>query len=333
MAITYKKSGVDIDKGNQLVQHIKPLSKSTRIKGVTSSLGGFAAFFDPSLQNIKNPLLVSSTDGVGTKLEVAKFQNKHDTIGIDLVAMCVNDIIVTGAKPIFFLDYFAVGKLDLIQAKQVIKGIATGCKQAGCALVGGETAEMPGIYTDGKYDLAGFSVGMVDRKKVITGKSVKAGDALIGLASTGPHSNGFSLIRKVFSKKELSGSWGKQVLKPTQIYVLPLLKALDKFKIKAMAHITGGGFIDNIPRVLKAGVGAKVKLGSWKVPTIFNEIQKRASLDDFEMHRTFNMGIGMVLVVSEKEKSKALSFFKKQKIAAFDVGAIVKGKGVQLGKA
>jgi len=330
MPVTYKKSGVDIDKGNALVKRIKPLSQSTKIPGVVSSLGGFASFFDPKMQKIKNPLLVSSTDGVGTKLEVANLQKKHDTIGIDLVAMCVNDLIVTGAKPIFFLDYFAVGKLELNKAQQIIKGIAKGCKDSGCALVGGETAEMPGIYPDGKYDLAGFSVGLVDKKKVITGKSIKAGDVLIGLASTGPHSNGFSLIRKIFSKKDLQGKWGREVLKPTQLYVKPVLKAKEKFNIKGIVHITGGGFYDNIPRVLPKSLGVQVDKDSWKVPSIFNEIQKRSKLNDLEMYRTFNMGIGLVLVVPKNQASKTVAFFKTQKLKAYEIGQVTKTKKVEL---
>lgn len=329
-AVTYKKAGVNIDAGNELVEHIKPLAKSTKIPGLVSSIGGFAALFDPSVLKIKNPLLVSTTDGVGTKLELARFQGKHDTIGIDLVAMSVNDLIVTGARPIIFLDYFATGKLDVKQAKNVIKGIADGCRQAGCALVGGETAEMPGFYNGSEYDLAGFAVGIVDKKKVITGKQVRPGDTLLALASTGPHSNGFSLIRKLFSKEELNGSWGKLALTPTQIYVKPVLDGLSKFKIKAMAHITGGGFYDNIPRVLPDGCGAEVKLGSWRIPKIFDEIARRSRLGVKELYRTFNMGAGMVLVLSPSDVKKAVQHFKKYKIDSWPVGRITKGRGVIL---
>jgi len=327
-AITYKKAGVDIDAGNALVERIKPLAKSTRIPGLVSSIGGFSALFDPSVYKIKNPLLVSTTDGVGTKLELARLQGKHDTIGIDLVGMNVNDLIVTGARPIFFLDYFATGKLNVNEAAAVIRGIADGCRQAGCALVGGETAEMPGFYQNSEYDLAGFAVGIVDRKKVIDGSKVKIGDVVIGLASSGPHSNGFSLIRKVFSKDELRGNWGKLALTPTRIYVKPVLSALEKFEIKAMAHITGGGFYDNIPRVLPENAGVKVKLGSWHVPKIFQEVVRRSRLGIKEMHRTFNMGIGMALVVNEKDAEKIIHYFAKLKILSWQVGRIVKGRGV-----
>ena len=326
--ITYRSAGVNIDKGNELVRHIKPLAKRTKIPGLVSSIGGFAALFDPSVYGIKNPLLVSTTDGVGTKLELARHQGKHDTIGIDLVAMSVNDLIVTGARPVFFLDYFATGKLNIKEAKQVIKGISDGCRQAGCALVGGETAEMPGFYKNSEYDLAGFAVGIVDRKKLVDGKQVQPGDALVALASTGPHSNGFSLIRKVFSKNELRGHWGKLALTPTRIYVKPVIEGLQKFKIKAMAHITGGGFFDNIPRVLPNGCGAEVKLGSWYVPEIFDEIALRSRLGIAEMYRTFNMGAGMVLVLAPRDVEKAIQHFKKFKIDAWHVGSIVKGRGV-----
>ena len=326
--ITYKKSGVDIDAGNELVEHIKPLAKSTKIPGLLSSIGGFSALFDPSVYKIKNPLLVSTTDGVGTKLEVARLQGKHDTIGIDLVGMNVNDLIVTGARPIFFLDYFATGKLNVREAKAVIQGIAEGCRQAGCALVGGETAEMPGFYPDSEYDLAGFAVGILDRKKVIDGSRVKPGDLVVGIASSGPHSNGFSLIRKVFSKEDLKGAWGKLALTPTRIYVKPVLEAVKKFQIKAMAHITGGGFYDNIPRVLPQGTGVEVKLGSWRIPKIFEEIARRSRLGVKEMYRTFNMGIGMVLVVNSKDANKVIQHFRKFKIESWPVGRIVKGRGV-----
>lgn len=328
--VTYKSSGVNIDKGNELVQRIKPLAKKTSIPGLVSSVGGFSALFDPSVYKIKNPLLVSTTDGVGTKLEIANLQQRHDTIGIDLVAMCVNDLVVTGAKPIFFLDYFATGKLQLNVASQVLKGIARGCREAGCALVGGETAEMPDFYPDSQYDLAGFAVGIVDRRKVIDGKKVSPGDIVLGLASTGLHSNGFSLVRKVFSKDELRGPWGKLALTPTRIYVKSVLNALGKFPIKAIAHITGGGFYDNIPRVLALGTGVEVKLGSWPVPKIFGEIERRAGLDTKEMYRTFNMGIGMILVLSPRDEKKALEHFKRFGISSWPIGKVVKGRGVKV---
>ncbi|MBI4970306.1 MAG: phosphoribosylformylglycinamidine cyclo-ligase [Candidatus Omnitrophica bacterium] len=328
--VTYKKAGVNIDAGNALVERIKPLAKSTKIPGQVSSIGGFAALFDPSVYKIKNPLLVSTTDGVGTKLELARLQAKHDTIGIDLVAMSVNDLIVTGARPIIFLDYFATGKLNVKEAEQVIKGISDGCRQAGCALAGGETAEMPGFYNGSEYDLAGFAVGIVDRKKVVTGKQVRPGDALLALASSGPHSNGYSLIRKVFSKEELRGAWGKLALTPTRIYVKPILAALTQFNIKAMAHITGGGFYDNIPRVLPEGTGVQVTLGSWRIPKIFDEIARRSRLGVREMYRTFNMGAGMVLVLSPRDVKKAVQHFKKFNIDSWPVGTIVKGRGVTM---
>ncbi|MBI4398101.1 MAG: phosphoribosylformylglycinamidine cyclo-ligase, partial [Candidatus Omnitrophica bacterium] len=328
--MNYKKSGVNIDLGNALVERIKPLAKSTRIPGLISSIGGFSALFDPSVYKIKNPLLVSTTDGVGTKLEVARLQNRHDTVGIDLVAMNVNDLIVTGARPIFFLDYFATGKLKVGEAADVIGGIAEGCRLAGCALVGGETAEMPGFYHNGEYDLAGFAVGILDRKKVINGSKVKVGDVMLGLASSGPHSNGFSLIRKVFSKEELSGAWGRLALVPTQIYVKPVLAALEKFEVKAMAHITGGGFYDNIPRVLPKSMGAQIQAGSWQIPKIFEEVARRSTLDTKEMYRTFNMGIGMVLVVSSKNVVKAIRHFKQFKIRSWKIGFITEKNQVSV---
>lgn len=327
MAMNYKKAGVDIDAGNRFVQKIKPLVRSTQIAGSVGSLGGFSGLFRPDFKKYRQPLLVSATDGVGTKLKIAEIAGKHDTVGIDLVAMSVNDLIVTGAKPLFFLDYFATGKLKVGSAVQVVKGITAGCRQAGCSLLGGETAEMPGFYPDGVYDLAGFAVGIVDKQKMLPGK-VKAGQVVLGLASSGPHSNGYSLIRKVFSRKELQGNVGKKLLAPTKIYVKPLLKLLEKCKVSGLVHITGGGFYDNIPRVMPKGLTATIQKGSWPIPSVFKTIQTKGKINDREMFRTFNMGIGMIAILGKCEADKACKILRAQKIQSWIIGEVTKGRKV-----
>lgn len=324
--ITYKSAGVDINKADGLIRDIKKLVNTTRVKGSMDSIGGFGGFFDPSAAGIKNPLLVASTDGVGTKLKIAQIAGKHDTVGIDLVAMCVNDLLCSGAKPLFFLDYFAAGKLEGKIWKDVLKGIIEGCKQSGCALLGGETAEMPGMYARGEYDLAGFTVGVVDRKKTIDGKKIKPGDAVLGIASSGLHSNGYSLVRKIFSKKEMKKE-SAMLLKPTKIYVRSFLDVMGAVKIKGAANITGGGFYDNIPRMLPAGAGVVIEKGSWSIPKVFKVIQEKAGLKEKELFRTFNMGIGMALVLSKKDAEKAQKILKKKhKIKSWIIGEVVKGK-------
>jgi phosphoribosylformylglycinamidine cyclo-ligase len=324
--VTYKTAGVDIDKADKLIKKVKKSIDKTRVAGSMDSIGGFGGFFDPSKTGIKDPLLVSATDGVGTKLKVAQIAGKHDTVGIDLVAMCVNDILCSGARPLFFLDYFASGKLDEKVWPDVLRGIIKGCKQSGCALLGGETAEMPGMYPKGEYDLAGFSVGAVDRKKAIDGKKIKNGDIVIGLASSGLHSNGYSLVRKVFSKKEIKKEH-KILLKPTKIYVKAVLELMNKVKIKGIANITGGGFYDNIPRSLTSGVKAVIKKGSWTIPKVYKLISAKAAIAEKELYRTFNMGVGMVLIVSKKDAEKTIKFLEtRHKLKSWVIGKIEKGK-------
>ena len=322
--INYKRSGVDIDKSNKFIKDITGMVSSSRRKEVIGNIGGFSSLMKIP-KKYKEPILISSTDGVGTKLMIAEALNKHTTIGIDLVAMCVNDIIVVGAEPLFFLDYFATGTLNNKKAKDIITGIVTGCKEAGCSLIGGETAEMPGMYKKDTYDLAGFCVGVAEKKNIIDGKSVKEGDVIIGLASSGLHSNGFSLVRKVFNKNELKGAIGKTLLKPTIIYVKAIQKLLKKIKIKSMAHITGGGFYDNIPRVLPKGKSALIYKETWPIPGIFKTIQKKAKISDKEMFRTFNMGIGMVIVVNKNDVKKVQEIIKKSGLKSWKIGKIIKG--------
>ena len=324
--IDYKKSGVNIDRADDFVNDVSRLARSTRRKEVICGIGGFSALTSIP-KKYKEPILVSSTDGVGTKLKVADAMNKHDTIGIDLVAMSVNDVVVTGAEPLLFLDYFATGKLDNKKAVEIMKGIVKGCTQAGCALVGGETAEMPSMYNGEEYDLAGFCVGIAEKKNIIDGKSVDAGDIVIGIGSSGLHSNGFSLIRKLFSKAELRGKFGRILLTPTIIYVKPVLKLMEKVKIKSLAHITGGGFYENIPRVMPKDKSILIYKELWEMPGIFKVIQKRARISDREMYRTFNMGIGMVLVVTKKDVKKAHEVLKKFKLKSWTIGEIIKGNG------
>jgi len=279
---------------------------------------------------MKHPLLVSTTDGVGTKLELARHLNQHDSIGIDLVAMSVNDLITCGARPLFFLDYFATGSFDRKKTLVVMRGIAKGCREAGCALTGGETAIMPGFYSQSRYDLAGFSVGAVEKSNLIDGRKVKAGQVLLGLAASGFHSNGYSLLRRVFTQRELSGHIGKFLLRPTKIYVKPLLSLLEKVPVKAVAHITGGGFFDNLPRVLPKGYGVRVTRGSWPIHDLFHEVKRRARYSVNDMFHTFNMGIGMVLVLDKQHVRKAQVLLRKKGVRSWPIGVVKKGKGVSI---
>ncbi len=337
MAITYKDAGVDIDAGDLFVQKIKPYVKSTFRPEVMTHIGGFGGLF--ALKKYKEPVLVSGTDGVGTKLKIAFLMNKHDTVGIDLVAMCVNDVIVQGAEPLFFLDYFATGKLKPKEHSDIIKGIAEGCKQSGCALIGGETAEMPSFYGENEYDLAGFAVGAVEKKKLINGSKIKPGDRLIGLASSGLHSNGFSLVRKVLFEKSGYGvqdllselghvPLGEVLLTPTKIYAKTIMAILKEFDIRGMAHITGGGITENTPRMLPKGAQALIRKGTWEVPPIFTLIRKKAGIDDNEMYRDFNMGLGMILVVPRKQADAIIKKASKMGEKAYIVGEVIKGKEI-----
>lgn len=313
---SYKDSGVDIDKGNLFVQRIKPLIRNTFRKEVRGDIGKFAGLFHLDTSKYKNPLLVSSTDGVGTKLKIAHMMDRHDTVGIDLVAMSVNDIVVNGAEPLFFLDYIACGTLSIDTSVSIVEGISKGCADAGCALLGGETAEMPGFYGPGEYDLAGFCVGIVESEKLVDGSSISVGDCLIGLASSGLHSNGFSLVRKVLFdqekldicefREELNDVLGVELLRPTRIYVRSVLNLCRNFNIKGIVHITGGGFIDNIPRILPEPCRVKIRPGTWDIPPVFDFVQRLGCIEDEEMYRVFNMGIGMILIVPEKEKDEIL---------------------------
>ena len=303
-ALSYKDAGVDIDAGDALVERIKPLARKTLREGVLAGIGGFGALFEVP-KRYKEPVLVSGTDGVGTKLKLAFEWNMHDTVGIDLVAMSVNDVLVQGAEPLFFLDYFACGKLDVDTAAAVVGGIARGCEESGCALIGGETAEMPGMYPAGEYDLAGFAVGVVEKSRILSGQTVQAGDVVLGLASSGVHSNGFSLVRKCLERAaaDLPATLDGQPLRnalmaPTRLYVKSVLAALAQHPIKALAHITGGGLLENIPRVLPEGLAAHLRKGSWPQSELFAWLQRTAGIDDFEMNRTFNNGIGMVVVIA-----------------------------------
>lgn len=332
---TYEKAGVPHLKGDPSYnKKIVSLIRSTHVPGVMGSATGFAALFDPKKSGIKDPLLVSSTDGVGTKLEIARLQGRHNTIGIDLVAMCVNDLITCGATPIFFLDYYATGKWDPAITEEVLEGIAAGCREAGCALVGGETAVMPGFYNIHKnsgaevpeYDLAGFSVGLVDRRKVVSGDKIQKGDVVLGIESSGFHSNGYSLLRKIFSEKELQGPIGKELLTPTRLYVKPVLKLLSKINLHGIVNITGGGFIDNLPRVIPDGLGATIQEGSWTVPKLFSLVQDSGNISNFEMARTFNMGIGMVLILRKQDVGLAQKMLKQMRLSSWPIGEIRKAK-------
>jgi len=307
VGLSYLDAGVDIDAGNELVERIKPAVKSTHRSGVVSGLGGFGGLFQLDTTRYTQPLLVSGTDGVGTKLLLAKQLDRHDTIGIDLVAMCVNDILTCGAEPLFFLDYYATGKLKIDNAQVVIEGIAEGCRQSGCALIGGETAEMPGLYDQDEYDLAGFTVGVVEREQLINGSQIKAGHVVLGLESSGPHSNGYSLIRKVLDQSGDSpstplgeGTLGDALLAPTRIYVKTLLAIIEQYPVDGLAHITGGGISENITRVIPDELGLEIDLSAWQFPAVFQWLQTRGGIEEQEMLRTFNCGIGMVLLVAEK---------------------------------
>jgi len=323
---TYKSAGVDIDKANKLVADYKRFAAATRIKGVVSDIGSFGALFRPDFRKFKDPLLVSSTDGVGTKLKIAFLADKHDTVGIDLVAMSVNDILCSGAKGLFFLDYIATGKIRSDVLKDIVKGISAACKEAGYALVGGETAEMPGMYAKGEYDLAGFGVGIVDRKNVIDGTGTRPGDVVLGLESSGLHSNGYSLVRKALNRRELKRYSG-ELLKPTRLYAKHVLALIGKVKIKGIANITGGAFYDKIPRIIPKGMDIEISKGSWKAPWIFDLIKKRGNIDDREMYRTLNMGIGMVLVLDRQLVDKAKKFLAGTGLRSHIIGRVLKGRG------
>ncbi len=327
-SFTYKDAGVDIDAGNQLVDNIKPMVKSTYRPGVMGSLGGFGGLFDLSQVKCDNPVLVSGTDGVGTKLKLAHLLNDHSTIGIDLVAMCANDIIVMGAEPLFFLDYYACGQLDINQASDVIKGIAKGCLDSGCALIGGETAEMPGMYDGDDYDLAGFVVGVVDKTKIIDGSTIKADQTIIGVASTGPHSNGYSLIRKILEATDADinqpfdgSTLGKKLLAPTQLYAKSLLDLLSTTtKVNGIAHITGGGIMENITRVIPKGLAIEINSKSWEMPAVFEWLQQQGNIAQEEMLRTFNCGIGLCIIVDKQDSSAVINHFKSHQIGAWAIG-------------
>jgi len=336
MAKSYKEAGVDINLANRVVEEIKPMVKKTFTPGVISDLGSFGGLFSLAKEQCNEPVLVSGTDGVGTKLKIAFQLNKHDTVGIDLVAMSVNDIITCGAKPLFFLDYISTGKLEKKKTISLIDGMVKGCRMAGCALLGGETAEMPDFYPAGEYDLAGFAVGIVDRKKIIDGSHIKEGNQVIGLASNGLHSNGFSLVRKVLLEGHpsrlndrmdmLENTLGEELIKPTAIYVKPILSLIKKFNITGIAHITGGGFIENIPRILPEDLSIVINHGTWSIPPIFSLIQKEGNITENEMYRTFNMGIGMVLVVPQTQSLKILKEFEDLKCEAYLIGTVTQGK-------
>ena len=328
-SLSYRDAGVDIDAGDQLVENIKPFAKRTMRPEVLGGLGGFGALVEIS-KKYQNPVLVSGTDGVGTKLKLAFEWDIHHTVGIDLVAMSVNDILVQGAEPLFFLDYFACGKLDVARATDVIKGIAEGCEQSGCALIGGETAEMPGMYPEGEYDLAGFAVGVVEKSKVINGRSIRPGDVVLGLASNGAHSNGYSLIRKIIERSnpdldaEFDGgqTLRQAVIAPTRLYVKPILAALEKFEIKGMAHITGGGLTENIPRVLPENCVAQIDAQSWPLPKLFQWLQQAGNVERQEMYRTFNCGIGMAVIVPAEQADAAQAFLTEQGETVYHLGTI-----------
>ncbi|MBT8567296.1 phosphoribosylformylglycinamidine cyclo-ligase [Polynucleobacter paneuropaeus] len=326
--LSYRDAGVDIDAGDDLVDRIKPLAKKTMREGVLAGIGGFGALFELP-KRYKEPVLVSGTDGVGTKLRLAFEWNRHDTIGQDLVAMSVNDILVQGAEPLFFLDYFACGKLTVDTAATVVGGIAKGCELAGCALIGGETAEMPGMYPPGEYDLAGFAVGAVEKSKIINGSTIVPGDVALAIASSGAHSNGYSLVRKIIERAgakptdDLEGlPLGDVVMAPTEIYVKPLLKLIDELNVKGMAHITGGGLVDNVPRVLPENIQAVLHRDSWQMPALFRWLQMKGGVADAEMVRVFNCGIGMVVIISPEQADAAIQSLAKQGLKAWVVGEV-----------
>ena len=329
--MTYRDAGVDIDAGNNFVKKIKPLIEKTLRSEVISDIGGFGGLFELSKNKYKKPILVSGTDGVGTKLILAQQLNDHSTIGIDLVAMCSNDVLVQGAEPLFFLDYFACGKLDIKTAAIVVKGISDGCLQAGIALIGGETAEMPDMYNGDDYDLAGFCVGVVDKENLIDGNSISTGDIIVGLSSSGPHSNGFSLIRKILEigdKPIINGQpIEKLLLSPTRIYVKPIIQLIKKVKIKGLAHITGGGITENIPRILKNTIQAEININSWKQGPVFDWLSIAGKISPDEMRKTFNCGVGMVVIVEQSDLNSTLDILNKAGEVAWKLGEITSGKG------
>jgi len=330
-SLTYRDAGVDIDAGDRLVENIKPFAKKTLRKGVLAGIGGFGALFELASRRYREPVLVSGTDGVGTKLKLAFELNRHGTIGIDLVAMSVNDILTLGAEPLFFLDYYACGRLDVATATEVVKGIARGCRQAGCALLGGETAEMPGMYQAGEYDVAGFAVGVVEKSRIIDGSRVRPGDVVLGLASSGAHSNGYSLIRKVIatSKADLGEKFhgrtlGDAILEPTRIYVKPVLKLAQSVPVKGLAHITGGGIVENLPRVLGTKLAARISLKSWTLPPLFRWLRDRGNIADAELYRVFNCGIGMAVVVDAADAARATKLLRAAGETVWRIGTIVR---------
>ncbi len=329
-SLTYKDSGVDITKGNQLIERIKPIAKSTFRPGVLAGLGGFGAMFEIPLDKYKNPVLISGTDGVGTKLKVAEMLNKHDTIGIDLVAMCVNDLIVQGAEPLFFLDYFATGSLNPDIATSVIEGIGEGCRQSGCSLIGGETAEMPGMYSGEDYDLAGFCVGIAEKSRIIDGSKVSEGDHIVALGSSGPHSNGYSLIRKVLEKSSPTKEQLNSLIEPTRIYVRSILSLLNTLPVHAISHITGGGLLENIPRVLPDHLAAKLDPASWTQPEIFQWLQDQGNIATSEMYRVLNCGVGMVVVISRESSNEAINHLNSCGENAWLIGEVVQFDGEQV---
>ena len=341
MAISYKDSGVDVERGYKAVELMKKHVQSTFDANVLGDIGSFGGFYSVAGEKMSEPVLVAGTDGVGTKLKYAFLANRHDTIGIDAVAMCVNDIVCQGAKPLFFLDYFATGKLSPETVATVVSGIAEGCRQSGCALIGGETAEMPGFYPDGEYDLAGFAVGIVDKKDVINGKTIKEGDALVGIASSGIHSNGYSLVRRLFGDNGNSHDLDRYddrlkdkllnvLLTPTKIYVNSILRLIEKVQVKGIAHITGGGFIENIPRIFPEGIGCEIDLSSYPVPEIFRIMQEKAGITNEQIYNTFNMGIGMVVCVDKKDVPAVIAQLASTGETAYLIGETVQGKGVRL---
>lgn len=333
VSLSYRDAGVDIDAGDALIEAIKPFAKRTMRDGVLAGIGGFGALFEVS-KKYREPVLVSGTDGVGTKLKLAFHLNRHDTVGIDLVAMSVNDILVQGAEPLFFLDYFACGRLNVATATDVIKGIAAGCEQAGCALIGGETAEMPSMYPDGEYDLAGFAVGAVEKSRIIDGKKISPGDVVLGLASSGAHSNGYSLVRKILdvAQPDLNADFHGRPLSdvliaPTRIYVKPLLALMEKIDVHGLVHITGGGLVENIPRVLQPNLTAVLQRDAWQMPPLFTWLQQHGGVADAEMHRVFNCGIGMTVIVSKDNADAAETMLKQAGETVFRVGEIRELRG------
>lgn len=335
--LTYRDAGVDVEEGQRAVELMKQHVKTTFNKSVLTGLGGFGGLFKPDLTGLRSPVLVAGTDGVGTKLKLAFMTGRHETIGQDCVAMCVNDILCQGAKPLFFLDYIAAGRLQAERAAEIVGGIARGCQMADCALIGGETAEMPGFYPEGEYDVAGFALGIVDEAKIITGANIEAGDVIIGIASSGLHSNGYSLVRKLFFQElgmtvqdhlpGFSKSLGEVLLTPTKIYVKPVMKLIKEINVKGLVHITGGGFYENVPRILPGNVTAAIQLGTWEIPQLFKMIQEKGKIDEGEMYKTFNMGIGMMAVVRAQDAEGALEIIRGQGESAEIIGQIIEGDG------